>query len=80
MWRKAFDFEDCREAYREFVHRLLKEAVDVFVGNHIWNNNIYEYGKLLLETGENRFLDSTLWQRFLQFCEECLDKVIEQDP
>jgi len=52
---------------------------NVFIGNHVWNNNTYEYGKLLLETGENRFVDQKLWGTFLDFCEKRLDSVIEKE-
>lgn len=69
-------YQGCREDYRASLHRLKKETVDVFIGNHVWNNNTYEYGKLLLQTGENRFIDSTLWGRFLDFCEARLDQII----
>ncbi|MBQ8407279.1 MAG: MBL fold metallo-hydrolase [Clostridia bacterium] len=79
MVREHFDYEGCREGYRASIHRLMKEKVDVFIGNHVWNNNTYEYGRLLLETGENRFLDGELWGRFLDFCEKRLDRVIEED-
>ncbi|MBQ8311376.1 MAG: MBL fold metallo-hydrolase [Clostridia bacterium] len=74
-----FDYEGCREGYRTSVHRLMRERVDVFIGNHTWNNNTEEYGKLLLETGENRFLDDALWGKFLSFCEARLDRVIALD-
>ena len=77
--RGAFDYEGCREDYRSSVHRLMKERVDVFIGNHAWNNNTAVFGKELLEGGENHFLDPTLWGRFLSFCEERLDKVIAAD-
>jgi len=72
-------YEGCREDYRNSIHRLKKEKVDVFIGNHVWNNNTYEYGKLLLQTGENRFIDSTLWGRFLDFCEDRLDQIIADE-
>lgn len=75
----AFDFSGCREAYRESVHRLKKEQVDVFIGNHVWNNDTFEKGKLLLETGENTFIDPQLWGSFLDFCEKRLDEVIAKE-
>ena len=75
----AFDFEGCREAYRESVHRLQEEHVDVFIGNHTWNNDTFPKAKLLRETGENRFLDAELWHQFLTFCEKRLDEVIEKE-
>ena len=75
----AFDFEGCREAYRESVHRLQEEHVDVFIGNHTWNNDTFPKAKLLRETGENKFLDAELWHQFLTFCEKRLDEVIEKE-
>ena len=74
-----FDYEGCREDYRSSVHRLQKEHVDVFIGNHTWNNNTYEKGMLLLETGENTFIDPELWHKFLTFCEQRLDTTIAKD-
>ena len=74
-----FDYEGCREDYRSSLNRLRAEMVDVFLGNHVWNNNTYEYGNLLLTTGENRFIDSTLWGKFLDFCEQRLDAVIAKE-
>ena len=72
----AFDFDGCREAYYASVERLQKEKVDVFIGNHVWNNDTFTKGKLLMETGENPFIDSGLWNRFLDHCKRRLDAVI----
>lgn len=74
----CFDYDGCREGYRDSIQRLRKEKVDVFIGNHVWNNNTEVYGKLLLETGENKFIDSTLWNTFLDYCEKRLDALIEK--
>lgn len=74
-----FDYDGCREDYRNSLNRLRAECVDVFIGNHTWNNNTEEYGNLLRTTGENKFIDHTLWTRFLDFCEARLDKVIADD-
>ena len=79
MVRGKFDYEGCREGYRASLHRLQKEKVDVFIGNHTWNNDTFKKGKLLLETGENTFVDPKLWHKFLTFCEERLDRVIASD-
>ena len=75
----AFDFDGCREAYRGSVHRLQKEHVDVFIGNHTWNNDTFPKAKILRETGENKFLDAELWHQFLTFCEKRLDDVIAKE-
>ena len=74
-----FDYDGCREDYRNSLHRLQKEKVDVFIGNHVWNNDTAVKGKLLLKTGENKFIDNNLWHEFLDFCEKRLDDVISKD-
>ena len=65
--KDRYDFEGAREAYRNSLYRLLNEKVDVFIGNHTWNNDTFNKAKLLSETGENRFIDPALWAEFLKF-------------
>lgn len=72
----SFDFDGCREAYRDSLHRLQKEHVDVFIGNHTWNNDTFPKAQILRSTGENLFIDDQLWHRFLDHCENRLDAVI----
>jgi len=74
-----FDYPDCRAEYRASLDRLRKETVDVFIGNHVWNNDTQVKGELLLRTGENRFVDAALWRQFLDFCEKRLDEVIAKE-
>lgn len=59
------------------IDRLLQEKVDIFIGNHVWNNNTFEKAKILAETGENQFLDPTEWPKFLNFCKE---RALAVDP
>jgi len=75
----AFDYEDCREGYRNSLNRLKEEHVDVFIGNHVWNNDTAKKGQHLRETGENLFLDDKIWNTFLDHCERRLDRVIEEE-
>lgn len=79
MAQGHFDYDGCREDYRNSLQKLHKEKVDVFIGNHVWNNDTAVKGELLLRTGENRFVDPDLWHRFLDFCENRLDEVISKD-
>lgn len=51
----------------------------VFIGNHVWNNDTAIKGELLLQTGENKFIDRNLWHEFLTYCEKRLDEVISKD-
>ena len=73
------EYPECREDFRNSVHKLQKEHVDVFIGNHVWNNDTETKGKLLLETGENKFIDDKIWHEFLTFCEKRLDVTIAKD-
>ncbi len=75
----CFDYEGCRDDYRQSVEKLKNERVDVFIGNHVWNNDTEKKGIILKETGNNTFIDSTLWGRFLDFCITRLDEVIEKE-
>ena len=79
MAQGHFDYDGCREEYRNSLHRLKNEKVDVFIGNHVWNNDTAVKGEVLLKTGENRFIDQNLWHEFLEFCEKRLDEVISKD-
>lgn len=80
MKRSTFDFEGAREAYLASLERLRAERVDVFIGNHVWNNDTYGKSKRLLAGGENEFIDGRVWHSFLDSCEQRLMKVIESDP
>ena len=75
----AYDFEGCREAYYNSLDRLMKEEVDVFVGNHTWNNATWEKSLELFEGNERVFVDPTLWGRFLGACRDRLNRVIERE-
>ena len=79
MAQGHFDYDGCREEYRNSLHKKKKKKVDVFIGNHVWNNDTAVKGEALLKTGENRFIDQNLWHEFLEFCEKRLDEVISKD-
>jgi len=74
-----FDYDGCREGYRASIERLRHEKVDVFIGNHVWNNDTERKSLRMRETGENPFIDDKIWCEFLNFCENRLDKVIESE-
>lgn len=74
-----FDYDNCRSDYLESLNKLRKRKVDVFIGNHVWNNDTEAKGEILRKTGENKFIDSNLWGEFLDFCEKRLYEIIEKD-
>lgn len=74
-----FDFEGAREAYFASLERLATAHVDVLVGNHSWNNDTWTKSRILAETGENQFIDPTLWNRFLTYYEKKLKRIIQTE-
>ena len=75
----CFDYDGCREDYRASLAKLRSVPVDVFIGNHVWNNDTENKGKRRRAGGENPFVDSHLWLRFLDHCEARLNRVIEDE-
>ena len=74
-----FDYDNCRSDYLESLNKLRERKVDVFIGNHVWNNDTEVKSKILRETGENKFVDSNVWYEFLDFCEKRLEETIAKD-
>jgi len=75
----CYDFEGCREAYKASVERLKKEHVDIFIGNHVWNNSTFEKGKILAETGVNEFIDDKAFPAFLDKCMKNWESVVNKE-
>ena len=79
MVKERFEFDGCRDAYRNSLQKLKKQRVDVFIGNHTWNNDTFGKAEILASTGKNLFIDSELWGRFLIDYENRLDELIKRD-
>lgn len=69
---------DCREQFRQGLHRLMDEKVDLVLGNHPQQNDTA--GKRArLASGEKNVLDATEWQRFLAATEHQLDNMLVKE-
>jgi len=68
-----------RGLYLRSVERLKRERVDIFLGNHCWNNKTREKFEIMEATGDNPFLDSTPWLPYLEDCERLALQVLEKD-
>lgn len=68
-----------RGLYFTSVERLKKEHVDVFLGNHTWNNQTKENYEKMLTSKENPFIDDSKWLPFLEKCERDAENVILQE-
>lgn len=71
-------YPECRSDYLNSIEKLLKEDVDVFIGNHCWNNSTKEKAAIL-EAGcrENPFIDKTAWIKFLSDCKKRCEELPE---
>lgn len=69
---------DCRNKFREGLHALVDEHVDLVLGNHPGQNDTQ--GKLKrLQSGKANVLDQNEWKRFLKKTEQTLDALVESE-
>lgn len=60
-------YDGCRDDYLRSLDRLMKEKVDVFIGNHCWNNQTEQKCEILKQGKENPFINEKEWIEFLEF-------------
>lgn len=70
-----YEYPNCVADYLNSLKQLHQEKVDVFIGNHVWNNDTCKKGELLSKGEENPFIDSDIWHTFLDFCEQRVKNV-----
>ena len=69
-----------RQTYLKSLAKVREEHVDIFMGNHPNNNNLFEkYRKLQEDPDTNPFIDETEWQRYLDKMRDDLLRKM-QDP
>ena len=61
-------YEGCRKDYIASCERLLDTHVDIFIGNHVWNNDTVVKYEKMVATGENPFIDPEEWTKFINHC------------
>ena len=54
--------------------------MDVFVGNHVWNNDTEGKIAKIGKTVENPFIDPEEWQRYLKARLDEIEEVNKNDP
>jgi metallo-beta-lactamase class B len=74
-----YDFDGAREAYFSSLERLMGQEVDIFIGNHTWNNGTLEKYETMIKTGENLFIDPTLWPQFIREYKKRLEDLIRKE-
>jgi len=69
-----------RSDFRRSVRRAGEEQVDLFIGNHVPQNQTVERYRRLLDGERLAFVDPAAWQIFLTECEDRLDRLEAEDP
>lgn len=69
---------DCRQQFKQGLHRLAAEHVDLVMGNHPNQSNTISKMQALMR-GERDVLDPTEWHRFLNKAERRIDKLMRED-
>ena len=78
QWLKSYGLSlDCRVKYRESLHKLAKEHVDLVLGNHPYQNNTEDKLQLALK-GEST-VDKKEWNTVLTFIEDNFDKMLAKE-
>ena len=82
--KKAFmDAHDvpylCRGYFFDSIDRLLKEKVDVMIGNHSWHNHTPEKYERMSTSEKNPFIDPSEWKPFLEKLKSKLWETIENE-
>lgn len=68
-----------RDDFRAGLHRLQKEQVDIFIGNHQDQCDTLGKSARILAGEADAFVDSTAWGKYLAECEHNLDALLEKE-
>lgn len=68
----------CRQDFFDGLERLKKKHVDVFIGNHTWNNDTIGKSERM-KKDNNPFIDASAWLVFLDSCRQSLEKTISEE-
>ncbi len=70
---------DCRKQFLDGLDRLKQEKVDIFIGNHVWNNDTRGKYERMREQSYNSFINENDWLEFLKKSSDQLFAMIEKE-
>lgn len=68
-----------REDFRRSMERLMKEKVDIFLGNHMAHNHMKEKYKRLIDGDPDAFVNPDEWVPFNEYSIRYLDDMIARE-
>ena len=76
--KNGLPFEN-RDKYFASLEKIENEKVDIFIGNHVGNNNTEEKLKEAETADENPFIKPDEWKEFLESCRISLENLIKSE-
>ena len=70
---------ECRQKFLEGIDRVKDRPVDIFIGNHVWNNDTMGKYERMIAGEENAFVDGREWKQFLERCAEDIRALEKND-
>lgn len=70
---------DCRTDYFTSMDRLKALDVDIYLGNHAYQNQTVEKYQQLLAGNKDAFIDSKAWRSFAESCKKRLQVMIDEE-
>ena len=70
-----------RKKFIDSINKIKNEKVELFLGNHLENNNTEEKLSVLKESKSNPFIENSQkeWETFLESRLELINKIIDQN-
>lgn len=59
---------DCRQAFIDGIDKVIDRHVDIFIGNHAWNNDTKGKYEKLVSGDKYAFVNTSEWKEFLSGC------------
>lgn len=78
LTRTGEPFEN-RQKYFDSLDKVENEKVDIFIGNHVKNNDTDIKLRQAETSEQNPFIDPTAWKKFIQKCRQGLKDLIESE-
>lgn len=68
-----------RDEFRSGLHRLRRERIDIFIGNHQDQCDTMEKYARIAAGERDAFVEPAAWLQYLERCEEQLDQMLENE-
>lgn len=67
-----------RDEFIKGIDKVIDRDVDIFIGNHVWNNKTDEKYKRLMEGDKDAFVDKNAWKEFLDDVKKSFYSIVEE--